>query len=155
MTKYTSDAGLSQGPPLAWARYYTERGWRCVPVPLGEKGPRERGWQEWRLTLDDLPRWFADGKHQIGILLGELTAYSGILPSRDSIFILSKADLLTEDSRRAILDRLPGGTLAVSAATGEGVEEFLTRLSKAVREARRSSPGQSSAPRGGERAETS
>ncbi|NLP05134.1 GTPase ObgE [Candidatus Fermentibacteria bacterium] len=92
---------------------------------------------------------------QIEILRGELTAYSGILQSRDSIFILSKADLLTEDRRRTILDRLPDGTLAVSAATGEGVEEFLTKLSKAVREARSSSQGQSSAPRGGERAETS
>lgn len=92
---------------------------------------------------------------QLEILRGELTAYSGIPPSRDSIFILSKADLLTEDSRRTILDRLPSGTIAVSASTSQGVEEFLTKLSRAVLEARRSSQVRSSAPHGRERAEPS
>ncbi len=92
---------------------------------------------------------------QLDILRRELDAYSVILPSRSSIFLLSKADLLTEDSRRAILARLPDGAIAVSAATGEGVEEFLERLSRAVAEARRSSQRRSSAPRGGEQAEPS
>lgn len=53
------------------AREYTRRGWCVVPVPLGEKAPRVRGWQQLRLTEVDLPAYFDNRPTNIGVLLGE------------------------------------------------------------------------------------
>jgi hypothetical protein len=50
------------------AREYCRRGWRVVPLPAGEKGPKIPGWQTLALGLDDLPRYFgADGN--VGVIL--------------------------------------------------------------------------------------
>lgn len=49
---------------------YTAKGWRVVPIPHGQKGPRTQGWQHMRLERHELPRHFA-GQGNIGIILGE------------------------------------------------------------------------------------
>jgi len=60
-------------PTLAAAIAYTRRGWRVVPIPRGSKNPGDaygEEWQESRLELDDLPRYFSLPIN-IGALLGE------------------------------------------------------------------------------------
>ncbi len=52
------------------ARAYTMRGFRCLPIPLREKGPRDKGWPDLRLKLEDLSEHFG-GAGNIGLLLGE------------------------------------------------------------------------------------
>jgi hypothetical protein len=55
--------------PLDQAQTYVARGWRVVPIPRGEKGPKLTGWGKLRLTFKDLPRYFNDNSN-IGIILG-------------------------------------------------------------------------------------
>ncbi len=52
------------------ARKYTRWGWRVVPIPAGEKGPRRKNWQKLRIDNADLARYF-DEDGNIGVLLGE------------------------------------------------------------------------------------
>jgi putative DNA primase/helicase len=52
------------------AARYIEQGWTVVPVPTGNKNPGRDGWQDLRLGLDDIPRYFANGQN-IGIHTGE------------------------------------------------------------------------------------
>jgi Protein of unknown function (DUF3987)/Bifunctional DNA primase/polymerase, N-terminal len=54
---------------LVAAQRYVARGWRVVPVPLGQKKPILSGWQDLRLTADDLPHHFG-GPSNIGIITG-------------------------------------------------------------------------------------
>jgi hypothetical protein len=51
------------------AREYLKRGWRPVPIPLGEKGPRIPGWVNLVLSEADLAGYFQSGGN-IGIILG-------------------------------------------------------------------------------------
>jgi P4 family phage/plasmid primase-like protien len=55
---------------LAAARAFLQRNWQPIPIPLGEKGPRLKGWQRSRLAESDLPSVFRNVGN-IGILLGE------------------------------------------------------------------------------------
>jgi hypothetical protein len=57
------------GDTLAWAREYCRRGWRVVPVPAGQKGPRIAGWQDLYLAFNDLPQHF-EAECNVGVLLG-------------------------------------------------------------------------------------
>src|SRR6185437_2143336 len=81
-TENTRSTG-EDSPMLAAARAYTRRGWRVVPVRLGEKGVTLSGWQHMRLDEDDLLNWFGwfprHGRvagqtrqelHNVGILTG-------------------------------------------------------------------------------------
>ncbi len=52
------------------ARAYTARGYRCVPIPLRNKGPVEAGWPDLRLDDADLQQHFS-GRGNIGLLLGD------------------------------------------------------------------------------------
>jgi len=52
------------------ARWYRSRGYALIPVPASTKVPVLAGWQELRLTDDDLPRHF-NGNGNLGLLLGE------------------------------------------------------------------------------------
>ncbi len=52
------------------ARTYLRRGFLPVPIPVGQKGPRLKGWQRLRLAVDELPAHF-NGGGNIGLLLGE------------------------------------------------------------------------------------
>ena len=51
------------------ARMYLQRGMMPVPVPLRQKGPRLKGWQNLRLHQSEITKYFC-GKCNIGILLG-------------------------------------------------------------------------------------
>jgi hypothetical protein len=56
------------------ARDYRRRGWRVVPIPAGERGPRRPDWQNLDLELDELPQAFsADGN--IGTILGRRSGH--------------------------------------------------------------------------------
>jgi len=55
---------------LEAAREYTQRGERVVPVPLRQKEPAITGWQNLRLTEQDLPQHFK-GACNVGVLTGE------------------------------------------------------------------------------------
>lgn len=62
-----------RNPILAAAIAYRRRGWRVVPIPHGSKNPGDaygKGWQDARLELDDLPRYFSSPIH-LGVLLAE------------------------------------------------------------------------------------
>jgi hypothetical protein len=52
------------------ATRYIERGVAVIPVPDEEKKPGLPGWQELRLTLEDVPRYWTNGQN-IGALNGE------------------------------------------------------------------------------------
>jgi Bifunctional DNA primase/polymerase, N-terminal len=55
---------------LGYARIYTERGWRVVPIPNGEKAPVIPNWQKLRINKPDLPDFFGK-RNNIGLLLGK------------------------------------------------------------------------------------
>ncbi len=52
------------------AARYIEQGWAVVPVPSGAKSPGRDGWQDLRIGLEDVPRYFTNGQN-IGIHCGE------------------------------------------------------------------------------------
>lgn len=66
----------------------------------------------------------------------EVIAYKPDLDRIDEIVVLSKADLIDEDGVAEILETLPVGTLVISAVTGKGMKEFLTRISDEIRKLR-------------------
>ena len=49
---------------------YIKRSWQVVPVLKGAKRPVLDAWQNLRLTLEDLPRYFNEGQN-VGVMLGE------------------------------------------------------------------------------------
>src|SRR6266850_2698993 len=51
------------------AKKYTGWGWRVVPIPAKEKGPRLKGWQKLRLSQSEISEYF-NASDNIGILLG-------------------------------------------------------------------------------------
>jgi hypothetical protein len=51
------------------ARDYCRRGWRVLPIPVGEKGPKLPEWGKLRLGLDDLPQHFSRNCN-VGVILG-------------------------------------------------------------------------------------
>jgi putative DNA primase/helicase len=52
------------------AARYIERGWAPVPVPAGAKNPGRDGWQDLRIGLEDVPRYFTNDQN-IGLHCGE------------------------------------------------------------------------------------
>lgn len=52
------------------AARYIERGWAPIPVPAGAKNPGRDGWQDLRIGLEDIPRYFNNGQN-IGLHCGE------------------------------------------------------------------------------------
>lgn len=73
---------------------YLAMGYQPVPVPLGHKGPRLKGWQTLRSTPIDLPGLFA-GPGNIGLLLGEPSGW------------LIDVDLDCEEAVRLAAQHLP------------------------------------------------
>ena len=53
----------------AWVRRYIERGLAPIPVPPGSKNPNRPNWQDERVTLEDVPRFFDNGQN-VGVLNG-------------------------------------------------------------------------------------
>jgi len=56
--------------PLEAAREYVRRGWCVVPIPYKQKGAVIKGWEQLRLTDEELPQYF-DQPANIGIAVGE------------------------------------------------------------------------------------
>jgi hypothetical protein len=56
--------------PLAAARELLRLGWCVVPIPRGMKAPVIRGWQDLRLTPEQLANHFSENSN-IGVVLGE------------------------------------------------------------------------------------
>lgn len=50
---------------------YRARGFFCVPIPTGEKGPRIKGWQNLRLEESALRDAFTQRTGNVGLVLGE------------------------------------------------------------------------------------
>jgi hypothetical protein len=59
---------------LTATRDYTDRGFFCVPIPHGEKGPRLKGWQNLRLTAEQLGNEFMPNSN-VGVILGEASGW--------------------------------------------------------------------------------
>ena len=55
----------------AVAEQYVGRGWAVIPVPFQSKNPNRKGWERWRITLDQLGDHFNGHPQNIGVLLGE------------------------------------------------------------------------------------
>jgi len=65
-----AQAGRDAVTPLDAAREYVRRGWCVVPIPFKQKRAVIKGWEQLRLTDDELPDYF-DQPANIGIILGE------------------------------------------------------------------------------------
>lgn len=53
------------------AQYYTSCKWSVIPVPYRTKIPILKGWQQLRLSADQLKNSFGPGQQNIGVLMGE------------------------------------------------------------------------------------
>src|SRR5262245_2608629 len=96
----TSGDVVATSRTLAAARRMVERGWSPVPVPARSKVPILSGWQNLRLTRDDLPAHFREGDN-LGVHFGEpsgwvvdvdcdipeaLAAADALLPSTAAVY---------------------------------------------------------------------
>ena len=79
-----------------------------------------------------------DPQQDLATLRDELTAYDPELATRPSIVVGTKADLVDEPAE--IADSLDDEALAISAMTGDGLDELLERLGLLSRNAERSEP---------------
>src|SRR5215216_3438556 len=52
-----------------WVRRYIERDFAPIPVPPGAKSPNRSGWQDERMGIEDVPRFFDNGQN-VGVLNG-------------------------------------------------------------------------------------
>jgi GTP-binding protein len=77
-----------------------------------------------------VPADAVDPAAEADVLLAELEAYSPLLARKPACFILSKNDLLTKDNRSAV----PAGWCSMSAVTGNGVNDVLSRLKALIDE---------------------
>jgi hypothetical protein len=63
---------LQADTAFAAAQRYIQRGWSVIPIPHRSKKTKSKGWQQWRIKLEELDRWFPASKPwNIGVLLGE------------------------------------------------------------------------------------
>ena len=84
---------------------YRARGFYCVPIPTGEKGPRIKGWQNLRLEETALPDAFTARTGNVGLVLGQPSGW------------LVDVDLDCEEAVRLAAQYLPA-TGAVTGRTG-------------------------------------
>ena len=56
---------------LTAARNYLDRGWQPVPIPYGEKAPKEPDWQHLAITPDNVEDYFDARRMNIGVRLGK------------------------------------------------------------------------------------
>jgi P4 family phage/plasmid primase-like protien len=59
---------------IDWARLYYGRGWQPIPIPLREKNPGFKAWEQLRLDADTLELHFNGHPQNIGVLLGAPSA---------------------------------------------------------------------------------
>jgi hypothetical protein len=84
---------------------YRARGFYCVPIPTGEKGPRIKGWQNLRLEETALHDAFTARTGNVGLVLGQPSGW------------LVDVDLDCEEAVRLAAQYLPA-TGAVTGRTG-------------------------------------
>lgn len=108
--------------PLDAARLYISRGWRVVPIPPGQKGPRAPGWQNLVICLEAVPQHFA-GDGNIGVLLGPA---SGELVDidLDCVEALELADLYLPPTRALFGRASKPRAHRLYIAPGAGFEAF-------------------------------
>jgi hypothetical protein len=87
------------------ARGYKARGFYCVPIPTGQKGPRITGWQKLRLEDEALDCAFTASTRNVGLVLG--TPSGGLVD----------VDLDCEEAVRLAEQYLPS-TGAITGRTG-------------------------------------
>src|SRR5919202_3475605 len=51
-------------------RRYIERGLAPIPVPRGSKKPKLEGWENLRITVEEIPDYWTNGQN-VGVLCGE------------------------------------------------------------------------------------
>lgn len=56
------------------ARAYLKDGFEVIPVPAGKKGPRIKGWQELKISRQEVAEYFK-ARDNIGLLLGAKAAW--------------------------------------------------------------------------------
>lgn len=56
---------------LDLAAGYLRRGWQVVPIPFRSKNPGIKGWQQLRITAEELSSHFNGTPQNLGVLLGE------------------------------------------------------------------------------------
>jgi putative DNA primase/helicase len=61
--------------PLVAAQQYLARGWAVLPIPHASKNPGFKQWEQLRLAAEDLPSRFNGQPQNIGVLLGEPSAW--------------------------------------------------------------------------------
>jgi hypothetical protein len=54
-----------------YAKGYVKRNMAIVPIPAERKSPVLPGWQNLRIGLEEIPRYFNGKPQNIGVLLGE------------------------------------------------------------------------------------
>lgn len=69
---------------------------------------------------------------QLAVLRNELLEYGTDLKSIRAMAVLSKSDTISEEDETKLLATLPKGAMALSSATGKGVQEFLRRLGQLI-----------------------
>ncbi len=69
---------------------------------------------------------------QLCVLRGELSAYGSDTSGRPVLHVLSRVDMVPDEETERMLGELPDGAMAVSAATGRGMDLFRMRLLEAV-----------------------
>lgn len=88
------------------AKRHIELGRAVVSIPTGEKRPLTKGWQNLRLTTDDVDYVFGGKNQNIGLILGESSGW------------LVDVDLDCEEAVRLAPEYLPA-TEAVTGRTGQ------------------------------------
>ena len=53
------------------AEMYCLLGWSPIPIPVGSKAPKRKGWQNLRISADEVPRYWNGAPMNVGILLGQ------------------------------------------------------------------------------------
>ena len=72
LDRRNGDKKTPQQTPLETATGYAIRGWNPLPVAYKGKNPiAGKGWQNKRLTKEDLPSHFNDKRRNIGVMLGD------------------------------------------------------------------------------------
>ena len=68
-----------------------------------------------------------DPLHDVSVLMDEMRYYSENLVEKPKVLIMTKTDLLSEEEKRS---KIPPGWLSISAFSGEGVENVLTKIAE-------------------------
>ena len=56
--------------PLDIAKKYIARDWAVIPIPHGEKGPKIKGWDQLKITPENVAQYFNSGPQNIGVQMG-------------------------------------------------------------------------------------